>query len=247
MKRMLGEPAGHLAELAPDPDAAPRAEGDDGDQRQHGPRREQEEAPVAVQALEEPVRPAAGDGEELERVERPLDGPRGRVEAVPGQHGPEPGDRAHGQEVRAQELHDQGRDDREVEGAVAEEVRGGDLLERGLPVHLLPEELLGLGDLDDLLGVAVLQGIRDGALAGVGQPRHLPLRVGDAMGPALEVGDGAGDLPDLEAVAVRLADEELEAGALLPVLRHGVSGLAAPAPGATGARRRGPWPRGPSG
>src|SRR4029079_1583021 len=114
------------------------------------------------------------------------------------------------------------------------------------PVHLLPEELLGVADLDDLLGAAVLEGVRDGTLATVGQAGQLPLGVGDALRPALEVRDGARDLADLEPVAVLLAHQELEAGALRPSLHPLVPGLAHGDVGATCARRPGPWPRAPS-
>src|SRR4029077_9856108 len=86
--------------------------------------------------------------------------------------------------------------------------------ERGAPVHLAPQELLGLGDLDDHLGAAVLERIGDHALRGVGQARHLPVRVGDALRAAVEVGDRARDLARLEALAAFFPDQQLDPRAL---------------------------------
>ena len=104
------------------------------------------------------------DGQALERVERAFHRPGRRVAPVAGQHRAQARDRPHGQQVGPQQLDDQGRDDLEVEGAVVQQVGGRDLLERGAAVHLPPQELLGLGDLDDLLGAAVLERVGDDAL-----------------------------------------------------------------------------------
>ena len=249
-ERMLREPVGHLAQALPR--SGPRSTRRGRPRRAsastvHGEKRRK--PPQRYSAREDLVRPAAGDGQPLQGVERPLHGAGGRVAAVAGQHGPEPRDRAHGQEVGPQELHDQGRDDLEVERAVAQEVRGGDLLQRGPPVHLLPEEPLGLGDLDDLLGAAVLAGRTvTTPCVRVGQARQLPVPVGDPLGPAVEVRDRARDLADLEAVAVRPDAPAAPGGRASAGPSPSCSrGLAPRAAGATRARRPGPWPRAPSG
>ena len=242
---MRGERGGDLAPVRPEQDGPAGAEhGDEPEPHRHEGGEEQE-GPVVVDALEEGVSPTARHGELLEGLERRLGRPHRRVAPVSRQHLPQAGGRAHRQEPSAAELGDEARDDVEVEGAVAQHVGGPHLLERGPPVHLVPEELLRLRELDVALGLPVLQHIGGGLAHPGAELGELALLERDALGAVLEVGEPALDLLDPELLAPLGADEELDPGLGLGL--PGALRRAHPATPARYARRPGPWPRGPSG
>src|SRR2546425_1243287 len=171
--------------------------------------REQEEAAPAMQALHEWLDLAAGDPDALEPRERRLDGLRHALAPVPGERLAQARLRLERQELSALELADQVRDDVKVERAVFQDVGGGDLLHRGVAVHLLPEERLRLREHEEPLRRGVLEDER-------GLARHAGPDLGDlegalgrAVGPRLDEAEGAADLADLEAL-VLATDEQLE-------------------------------------
>src|SRR2546430_11597511 len=130
-----------------------------------------------------------------------------------GERLPQARRRRHGQQLRALQLADQVRDDLEVELAVAQHVRRRDVLQRRLAVHLLPQELLVVGQEQEAVGRRVLED--EGALAVHlrGDLGQLERARGHARGPRLDEGNAAADLADFEPVALLGSDEQLQARA----------------------------------
>src|SRR5919198_6118155 len=116
--------------------------------------------------------------------------------------------------MSASQLRDQRRDDIEVEGTIAQDVGGPDVLERGMAVHLIPEEALRLGEEEVVLGPLVLEHEGRGPAEARGKSCELAIHGGNPLRPALKIGRRARDLSGLEAVAILAADQKLDPRAL---------------------------------
>src|SRR4030095_14642685 len=101
--------------------------------------------------------------------------------------------------------------------AVTQHVGGRNILKGRATVHLLPQELLGLGEQQEPVGGGVLE--EEAALTchARGDLGKLPRLRGHPLRPRLHEGGGAADLTDVETF-VLAADQQLE---LRPARRRG--------------------------
>src|SRR5262249_40210607 len=120
-------------------------------------RREEQSPAPPIGNAKERLHAAARDVDALERGQRRLGGAEQAPLAIAGQRVPQSRGGREREQLGALQLLDEPGNQLEVELAVVENVGGRDVLNRGAPVHLVPQEALGLREHQEALGLRVLE------------------------------------------------------------------------------------------